>query len=360
MGLKFIVSIGIVSLFLLAVFPVYCSSESSAEGWSYDDKVLLFTTPGCDRCHALEPSIVEYCSANGLELVKYDLSHPENLVRMYSLLLSRGLPVEWTGKAPSVFTQASQAIAASTIEDLVPIWADRESIPPQKTPYWGTVAAGLADGVNPCTLNVLLILLSICLMADKRRVVPSGLMFIAGVVGTYFITGLGLGRVLEPLRRWAALMSLLYIAFGVGLICMVLRPPTRSLAKIKGVLGKQIRNLRSPGMGYLAFFASGVLSSAFEFVCTGQIYVPYVLYLSTNAPQVLISNLALYNLAFALPMVVMVSSFSFGFNATVIQRYLKTPFAEKAGLVATALLSVYFIVTGILGLWKLGNYVSLL
>lgn len=349
-----------ISLCIIAAFPVYCSSESSAGGWSYGDKVLLFTTPGCDRCQTLEPSIVEYCSAKGLELVKYDLSHPENLVRMFSLLSSRSLPAEWTGKAPSVFTQTSQAIAASTFEDLVPMWADRESIPPQKTRYLGTLAAGLADGVNPCTLNVLLILLSICLMADKRRVVPNGLMFITGVVGTYFLIGLGLGRILEPLRRGAALMSLLYVAFGVGLIYMVLRPPTRSFAKIKAALGKQVRHLRKAGMGYLAFFASGVLSSAFEFVCTGQIYVPYVLYLTTSAPHVLIGNLVLYNFAFALPMLAMVSAFSFGLNATAIQRYLKTPFAEKAGLVATVLLSVYFIVTGILGLWSLGNSVSFL
>lgn len=340
-------------------FVLLCMSsgqltEAITENWEYGKKVLLFTAPGCAICELLEPSIIDYCSENGLELVKLDFSSPENLVKMYVLLKNRGLPVEWTGKSPSVFTQASQVIGVSTFDELNPIFRGKEptTSAPQQFRLLGTFSAGLVDGVNPCTLNVLLVLLSICLMTSRKKVVLVGVLFIAGVVGTYFLVGLGLGKVLEPLRRVAAVMSLLYLSLGLGLLYLGLRPPVRALNKIKIELARYIRDLRGPSMGYIAVFATGVLSSAFEFVCTGQVYIPYVMYLSTQRPQVLISNLLLYNFAFSLPMLVMVIAFSRGLNSETIQRSLKTPLVQKAGLAATALLGIYFLITGAAGLFR--------
>lgn len=265
-------------------------------------------------------------------MVKLDFSSPESLLKMYALLKSRGLPVELTGKAPSVFTASSQVIGASTIDELLSVFSARESVKPQRLGLLGTFSAGLIDGVNPCTLNVLLILLSICIITDRKTTPIIGLVFILGVVGTYFLVGLGLGKVLEPLRSVASIMSLLYLLLGLCLIYLGLRPPMSGIIKIKTMLARHIRNLRSPGMGYLAVFAIGVLSSAFEFVCTGQVYVPYVLYLSTNRPQTLIGNLLLYNFSFSLPMLVMVGAFSMGLNSESIQRSLKSSLVQKLAL----------------------------
>lgn len=258
--------------------------------------------------------------------------------------------MEWAGRAPSLFTKNTQVISASASADLVPLFSSEVSAIASQPRMIGSFVAGLADGVNPCTLNVLLILLSICLLTDRRRVASAGFLFIAGVVGTYLLIGLGLGRILEPLQRGTIIMSLLYIVFGVGLVLLVLRPPTKSLNGIKAALGKWIRNIRKPGMNSLAIFGTGVLSSAFEFVCTGQIYIPYVLYLSSNAPALLIGNLVLHNVAFALPMVALVTGFSFGLSSEAIQRLLKTPIIQKVGLAATVFLGVYFLATGVLGI----------
>jgi len=319
------------------------------EIWQFGDSVVYFNSPGCPDCDELEPSIRRLFERRGISLIVLDLSSFENVRLMFRLLRSRDLPVEWAGRAPSLFSRETQVIEASTIAEIEAILGPRAATPtnPQGNVHFtGVMLAGLVDGVNPCTLNVLLVLLSMCLMVGRKHTLSIGLTFVLGVVATYFIVGIGLGHVVAPLRRIHSLMAAIYLLYGVVLLYLGLFPPSIWLNKLKVALGKRIGDLRRPRMGYLAVFFLGVLCSGFEFVCTGQVYLPMVLYLATQQPQALIGNLVLYNFAFALPMLVMVGALHAGYDSVAIQRAIKTPVFARAGQVVMILLGVYLVLQG--------------
>lgn len=331
-----------------------CSTKMAAaltEGWKYGESVVYFYSPGCAICKDIEVMVEEIVRNSGLTLLKMDLSQLENINLMYSLLAERGLETGLTGISPSAFTRESHLIGFMESRVLVAMLsggAVAQSAP--RSLSGGTFAAGLIDGVNPCTLNVLLVLLSVCALSDKRRIFSTGFVFVAAVVGAYVCVGLGLGAVLGPIRRWTLVMPLLYLIMGVLLMVFYVRPPKDGFNSVKLTLGRQIRLLRKPGMGYAAVFMVGLISSLFEFVCSGQVYIPVVLYLSTQSRETLIRHLLLYNFAFALPMLIMIGVMAFGYNSVMIQNIVKKPVFESAGRVLMLLLGVYFVIIGVSGL----------
>ncbi|MBT9152594.1 MAG: hypothetical protein DDT35_00815 [Firmicutes bacterium] len=252
------------------------------------------------------------------------------------------------------FSRDRQAIEASTLVEVKALFGyAAQSVPHANLRTAGVLVAGLVDGVNPCTLNVLLILLSMCLMVGRKHILSIGLTFVLGVVATYFLIGIGLGHVLAPLRGMHPLRTAIYFGYGVVLLYLGVFPPSIWLNKLKMSLGKRIRDVRRPGMGYLGVFFLGVLCSGFEFVCTGQVYLPMVLFLATHQPHELVSNLFLYNLAFALPMMIMIVALHAGLDSESIQKALKTPVFARASQVVMLLLAAYFLVQGVMGAVKL-------
>ncbi len=340
----------------LAVF-LFCVSSalntSATENWPYGDDVVYFYTPACSICRELEPALEEVADSHAVQLVKLDLSDFGNMKIMMTLLQERELPTEMAGISPSAFTRDAHLVGFVRVDDFRDLLRGVSAGKTSPRALWGgTFVAGLVDGVNPCTLNVLLVLLSVCALADKRRIFPMGMTFVAGVVLAYITVGLGLGKILAPIRQLGAVVPLLYLAMGLALIVFFARPDVQLFSSIKKRLGKQIGRLRSPSMGYLPVFAMGLLSSAFEFVCSGQVYIPVVLYLSTQRAEVMLAHLLLYNLAFALPMLLMVSAMAIGCNSVDVQKMVKRPWIETASKTLMLVLGLYLLVIGVIGVWE--------
>ena len=106
---------------------------------------------------------------------------------------------------------------------------------------------------------------------------------------------------------------------------MVLKIPTRLRKKVNTFIGRKIRDARflipiSLGIGFLV--------SLVEFVCTGQIYLPTLLFLSgisTVRSQVLLP-LAIYNLCFILPLAGVFLAVYMGVASGLIARMLSRNF----------------------------------
>ncbi|MBT9152102.1 MAG: hypothetical protein DDT35_00314 [Firmicutes bacterium] len=312
--------------------------------WPFGDRAVYFTSPGCRDCEDLLPLVERLSQEKGLELIVLDINRAENLRLMVSLIKARNLPPETAGTVPAFFTREAQMLGVFGAADL-----PTSPAPSPELGLAGVLAAGLADGLNPCTLNVLLVLLSMSLVVGRKNILKTGLLFILGVVGTYFLIGLGLGHVLSPLRGLPALRAGMYLFGGAGLLYLAFSPPSL-LGRFKLVLARRINALRHPKMGYLAVFFLGVLSSGFEFVCTGQVYLPIVMYLAKAEPFVFAQNIFIYNLAFALPMLILVGAMHAGLDAVSIQRAMKVPLFSHASKVVAILLALYFVVQGIAGL----------
>lgn len=185
------------------------------------------------------------------------------------------------------------------------------------------VAAGLADGVNPCVFSTIIFLVTFMLSFKKRRkdILLIGGFFTLSSFVTYFLLGVGLLTVLRQLVFFEVLfvflkLALAVIALLVGLLHIievahylvdrdqkkiVLRLPVKVKKKIIGYVNKYLRSK------HLIFGAVvlGVIVTVFESVCTGQLYLPTIYLiikegLGGTRPYM---YLMLYNFMFILPLV---------------------------------------------------------
>lgn len=190
---------------------------------------------------------------------------------------------------------------------------------------WLTVVfAGLVDGLNPCAFATLIFFVSYLTLSGRkgREVIFVGLSFTLGVFLAYLLIGLGLykvldlmGDVLNTLAHWVYIITAV-LCLGLGIFSildyfkarrgkledMSLKLPDPLRKRINSV----IRQGRSARTYYVGAFVTGLLISVLELACTGQVYLPTIIFVSSMPELKLraIFYLVLYNLLFILPLVV--------------------------------------------------------
>jgi cytochrome c biogenesis protein CcdA len=193
------------------------------------------------------------------------------------------------------------------------------------------VGAGLLDGLNPCAFATIVFFISyLAFMGRKgREVLAVGAAFALGVFLTYLLVGLGMLKVLEQLPFLTTLGRWLY---GVtALFCLALavftfwdyrkarRGDHRAMTlRIPLRLRKRINRVIREGAQARAFvpvaLATGFVVSIIELACTGQVYLPTIIFVM-GVPEMqgrALLYLLLYNLAFILPLVVVFGLAYFG------------------------------------------------
>ena len=188
-----------------------------------------------------------------------------------------------------------------------------------------TVAfAGLVDGLNPCAFATLVFFVSYLALSGRkgREVLLVGAAFTLGVFLAYLSVGLGfykvldlMGDLLTNLGRWV---------YGLtGLFCAVLAVFSflDFLKARRGQIGDMTLNLphklrmrinavvrqgRQSSAFVAGAFVTGVVVSFLELACTGQVYLPTIIFVMSQ-PEMRVRAfifLALYNLLFILPLIV--------------------------------------------------------
>ena len=190
--------------------------------------------------------------------------------------------------------------------------------------YAAVVLAGLLDGINPCAFAVLIFLLIALTTAEsKRRVLEIGLTYTLGVFLIYITAGVGIIKIvaLTGLSSYFTLIAgVLVIAAGIiEFADGVLKNSPVSLSipeSKKELFAGYIRRATVP-----AAFVLGVLVGIFELPCTGGIYLAVLSLLSS---QVTFNEgfiyLVIYNLAFILPLIIIVLGVTFGISPETINR----------------------------------------
>lgn len=182
------------------------------------------------------------------------------------------------------------------------------------------IAAGLLDGVNPCAFTTLIFLISALAVAgrSRRQVLLLGLVYSATVFVTYFLIGLGFLSAVRYLQsfmlvaaiiRWVLVAALVVFA-GLSLYDYVQLRRGRTakvLLQLPSALKKQIHasirtQARSAALVGSALVL-GFLVTVFELACTGQVYLPTIVYsVRTSAQTSAYGYLLLYNVGFILPL----------------------------------------------------------
>ncbi len=186
------------------------------------------------------------------------------------------------------------------------------------------VLAGLVDGLNPCAFATLIFFVSYLTLSGRkgREVLLVGGAFTLGIFLAYLGIGLGfykildlLGSTLMTLGRWVyALTAILCAVLAVVAFLdflkarrgriedMNLNLPEFLRLRINAVIRKQ-RGARA----YVAVaFASGFIISFLELACTGQIYLPTIVFVASIPEMRLqaVAYLVIYNLLFIAPLIV--------------------------------------------------------
>jgi thiol-disulfide isomerase/thioredoxin len=165
------------------------------------------------------------------------------------------------------------------------------------------IGTALIEGINPCGIAVLIVLLaSLLLVRTKRRVFIVGLAFIIAVFGTHLIVGLGILKFyllsgVAPLMR-AIVIALVIPAGIINILDFWRGRSTLAIpAALKPYLGKLARCASVPGAVLL-----GILATLAGLPCTGPLYLTMLELIADSPAQPW--YLLLYNLLYAVPLVV--------------------------------------------------------
>ena len=221
---------------------------------------------------------------------------------------------------------------------------------------------GLIDGVNPCAFATLIFFLSYLQIARRspRELLLTGGSFVLSVYLTYFAIGLAFHELIGQLQAWSSLKMVMDVLFSLlALLAAVLSFRDAWLARrgrladmsltLPDFLKKRIRRTareQSKSARFIvAAFVAGIVISALELACTGQVYAP-IIYQIRQGSSSAVGMLALYNLAFILPLLLIFFLAYRGMKAESLIRY-----QQKHAFLVKMLLGVLFLCLAAIIVW---------
>ncbi len=333
--------------------------------------IAYFYQTGCNTCSRVEADLnylrTQYPQIQVAEFNIYDHADLANW-------LTERIDPEGTFQSPAIFIGDDMLMGEEILpENMIPIlekyqatgaepvWLDfnpeegeQSIIDRFKNMGWlAIVLAGLIDGINPCAFATLIFFVSYLTLSGRtgKEVLFVGGGFTAGVFLAYLAVGLGLYQVLELVGSTLDLISkIVYVLTGI--FCLVLavlsfidyRKAKQGdvgdmLLKLPEPLRKRInatiRQGRKTRNYVIGAFGAGILISFLELACTGQVYLPTIIFVS-SIPELRLRAflfLLLYNLLFILPLVVIFILVYFGTTSKDLTSFLqKRAAAVKFGM----------------------------
>ncbi len=276
----------------------------------------------------------------------------------------------WIGEEEIVPDEISTALECFKTEGSPRFWdaydesqGNQNIIERFRSMSWLTVVlAGLVDGLNPCAFATLIFFVSYLSLSGRKgkEILLVGFSFTLGVFIAYLLIGLGLYRILDLLGNWLNILG--KIIYGItAVVCLVfgvlnfidyLKTRKGDLGdmtlKLPDSLRKRINETIRKGRKIEAYafgaFVTGLIVSLLELACTGQVYLPTIIFVS-SVPELRLRSffyLLLYNLMFIVPLVVIFILVYFGTSSKQL-----TVFMQEKGSGIKLAMSILFIVLGI-------------
>lgn len=372
--------------------------EQTAAPSADSTPIVYYYTEGCSECRAVEQLLEQLSGRYDFYVYrKIDSLDAAGASARSALDETYGVPDAQRGVAPTIFVGGvalvrepairegiEQALDGSTPDSrrlLLDRWAVAEkgggTEPTEAFKTFSVltvIGAGLLDGINPCAFATLIFFISylISRSKSKRDILFVGLAFSAGVFIAYLAAGMGLYQLVSRAKWFFALARWFYLVVGVfaaviaflsardawrarrgDLGDMTLQLPERN----KGMIHRLIRDRARTGFVASSAFLVAFPVSLFEFMCTGQTYLPtIVLIFSQNTLRARAALLlVVYNLLFVLPLVLVSVIAYFGVtserliawlrrNATVVKVATAVLFIVLAGFLLTRALTLFGVI----------------
>ncbi len=338
---------------LLGVSPCLAGSDPGKV------RLDLFYSPGCADCERLRRELLpELDSVYGglYELAWHDLTVPES-VPLLLAYQERGSDSS-SGRVTLVVDHSALLVGYRTLAtglvDRVAEALERRLDPAWRPPQPPRLSAGqaqalveargrdltlpvvlfggLTDGFNPCATATLIFFLSVlaAARASARTRLLTGSAFIAASFLTYFGIGVGILAAFRRIPSLEALRRLLEIGLGLCMLPLAWlsfrdalrfrRTPCAEAVtlQVPGRIKQAIHAFTRSRLGahgpVLGGWVAGAGVTLLESVCTGQGYAPVLAYLlkSDGTRLRTLALLALYNLLFVLPLLILFLCFHRG------------------------------------------------
>ena len=225
------------------------------------------------------------------------------------------------------------------------------------------VSAGLLDGINPCAFATLIFFISYLSFVGRKRteILYVGMGYSAAVFLTYLLIGFGILSFIQHLTflpLFSKIVYILTIVFALVLGTLSLYDyvqlkrglPSEMKLQLPNFLKKRIhQTIREESKStryFLAAIAAGFMVSLLEFTCTGQVYLPTILFVA-NVPSLrasAISYLVLYNLMFIVPLLIIFGVVYWGVTSEQLALFLK----KRASSIKLFTSLLFFALAGIL------------
>jgi cytochrome c biogenesis protein CcdA len=190
------------------------------------------------------------------------------------------------------------------------------------------VTAGFLDGFNPCAFGVLILFATFALGlaaqqslaaagttgrpdagAASRTVLGLGAFFVAGVLITYFLLGLGLMTAVASLTNFGGnhlpsrIAALVAIGLGLWMVRDVLLPDASWKLEAPHALHGRMREWARTSSP-IALFGGGILIGLCTVPCSGAVYLGVAALLGASGTVGAgLGGLVLYNVAYITPLV---------------------------------------------------------
>jgi len=337
----------------------------------------------CDKAHDVLQSLKTEFPA--IVVIEYDITTRENMQLNETLCQLYGVPEEKRLIAPTIFIGKNYVIgkgitkekvveligkypkgATLPLEDVVESGDIAENSIAARFQQFGIfaiIAAGLLDGVNPCAFATIIFFISYLTILKRkgREIILVGIAFTSSIFITYFLIGVGLFEFLKHMTFLKHFIRILYalvaaLTFFLGIFSFIdfikcrRGKPTQSILQLPRFLKDKIHSTIREKAGFkryiFAAFIIGFIISVLELACTGQVYLPTIVY-ATGISDLKFSAytyLLLYNLMFIIPLIVIFISAYFGAKAI----HLSDTLGRSMALIKLLLSVLFFIFTAFL------------
>jgi len=238
------------------------------------------------------------------------------------------------------------------------------------------MTAGLLDGVNPCAFAAIVFLVSFLALAGYRRreMFLIGTIFTLAVFIAYLLIGLGIFGILKAIKGVGYITVGINIAAGVlafilGILNLAdyirfkkTKDPTSFLLKlplslknrVRLTIGSDLRGEKGRKKGIIritwAAFAAGFIAALLESLCTGQIYLPVIVFVLKMPGKSIRAFLYLlvYNIAFIIPLATVFLLGFFGITSKAFSGFMK----KRIGIVKLSTAALFFMLSAVLLILK--------
>lgn len=375
------------SMFIAFAPSAYADQKANSE-------ILFFYNPGCHHClkvkNEILPRLLERTSKE-VKIKFLDISEISN----YQLLLEleEKFPVIGEGDRPRIFIGdvilvGEKAIKEKLVEKINSLSGKTKSPPLLKPPekltllllerfksfsFLAITTAGFLDGHNPCAFAVIIFFIALLyrMKYKRKEMVVIGSTFTIAVFITYFLLGLGILRGLQRLTIFYPIAKGVNLVIGVFALILAflnfrdfyIYKKTGSFKETKLKLSGRTHNFmhriiskyfrREEGVGRKQpliilscfTFLVGVLVAICTAACTGQVYLPTIVFMLSS--PMLRSRatfyLIVYNLMYILPLAVIFLISLLGISSERLARWGRMKF----GLMKI-LLGILFLVLGVI------------